>query len=77
MREKKLREIEKMAEVIRELAVPGMKFKALIETVRACFPGAARKEVARAAFLSVIHSAEYDTQALHDLAMDTRDSTDR
>ncbi|TAU37637.1 hypothetical protein ELI43_34035 [Rhizobium leguminosarum] len=79
MREKKLREIETMAEVIRELAVPGMKPKALIEAVKARFPSATKKEVARAAFLSVILSAEYDsedTQALHDLAIDTRDSNE-
>ncbi len=79
MQEKKLREIEGMAEVIRNLATPSMKPKALIDAVKAKFPLASKKEIARAAFLSVILSAEYapeDTQALHDLAMDTRDDPD-
>jgi len=79
VQEKKLREIEAMAITIRELAVPGMKPKALIDAVKERHPKATKKEIARAAFLSVIHSAEYDpedTQALHDLALDTRDHTD-
>jgi hypothetical protein len=76
MREKKLREIEKIADTIRILASPGMKPKFLIEAVKARHPAASKKEIARAAFLSVILSAEFspeDTQALHDLAIDTRD----
>lgn len=75
MREKKLRELEAIANTIRELAVPTMKPKALIDAVNQRHPKASKKEIARAAFLSVILSAEYDpedTQALHDLAMDTR-----
>jgi hypothetical protein len=79
MRERQLREIEKIAETIRELASPGMKPKALIDLVKARHPDASKKEVARAAFLSVILSAEIspeDTQTLHDLAMDTRDVDD-
>lgn len=79
MQEKKLREIEAMAVTIRELAVPGMKPKALIEAVKERHPKATKKEIARAAFLSVIHSAAYDpedTQALHDLAVETRDNQD-
>jgi hypothetical protein len=78
MREKKLREIEGIAGTIKELAVPGMKPKALIDAVKQRHPEATRKEIARAAFLSVILAAEYDpddTQALHDIAMDTRDET--
>lgn len=57
--------------------MPGMKPKALIEAVKAQFPGATKKVVARATLLSVILSAESDpdTQALHDLAMDTRDNS--
>ncbi len=76
MQEKKLREIERIAETIRELAAPGMKPKALIDAVKLRHPVASKKEIARAAFLSVILSSEFspeDTQALHDLAMDTRD----
>lgn len=76
MREKKLREIEGIADTIRELAQPGMKPKALIQAVKDRYPEATKKEIARAAFLSVIMSAEYDpedTQALHDIAMETRD----
>lgn len=76
MREKKLREIEDIASTIRELAVPGMKPKLLIESVKERNPKASRKEIARAAFLSVILSADFDpadTQALHDLAIETRD----
>ncbi len=79
MREKKLRETEEMANTIRELARPGMKPKALIDAVKERHPGATKKDIARAAFLSVIISAEYDpedTQTLHDLAMDTRDSSE-
>jgi hypothetical protein len=80
MREKKLREIEKIANTIRELAIPGMKPKALVDAVKARHPQATRKEIARAAFLGVILSAEYapeDTLALHDIAVETRDdSTD-
>lgn len=77
MREKELREIEGIAETIRQLATPGMKPKALIAAVKEKHPEATKKEIARAAFLSVILSAEYDpedTQALHDIAMDTRDA---
>lgn len=77
MREKKLREIEHMAATIRELAQPGMSPKQLIDAVRGRHPDATKKEVARAAFMSVIHSAEHDpkyTLELHDLAMETRDS---
>lgn len=77
MREKKLREIEEMAATIKELATPGMSPKALIDAVRQRHPDATKKEVARAAFMSVIHSAEHDaeyTHELHDLAMETRDS---
>jgi len=77
MREKKLRETEFVAETIRKLAVPGMKPKALIEAVKERHPNASKKDIARAAFLTVIMSAEYDpedTQALHDLASGSRDS---
>ncbi|NTF08973.1 hypothetical protein G6L37_22875 [Agrobacterium rubi] len=76
MHEKKLREIEKIADTIKGLATPGMKPKALIDAVKQQHPQATKKEIARAAFLSVILAADYDpddTQALHDLAMDTRD----
>lgn len=79
MRNKKLRETEELANTIRELARPGMKPKMLIEAVKARHPAATKKDIARAAFLSVIISAEYDpedTQALHDLAMNTRDSSE-
>lgn len=79
MREKELREIEGIAETIRQLATPGMKPKALIAAVKELHPEATKKVIARAAFLSVILSAEYDpedTQALHDMAMDTRDNTE-
>ncbi|TNM61561.1 hypothetical protein [Aliirhizobium smilacinae] len=65
-----------MAVTIKELVVPGMKPKELIEAVKERHPKASKKEIARAAFLTVILSAEFDpddTQALHDLAMDTRD----
>jgi hypothetical protein len=51
--------------------------KALIDSVKERHPKASKKEIARAAFLTVIMSAEFDpedTQALHDLAMETRDS---
>jgi hypothetical protein len=71
MGEKKIRETDSIAETIRHLAVPGMKPKALIDAVRAKHPDATKKDIARAAFLTVILSAEYnaeDTQALHDLA---------
>ena len=77
MREKKLREMQDIAATIRELAVPGMMPKALIDAVKDRHPKASKKEIARAAFLTVILSAEFDpedTQALHDLAMETRDS---
>lgn len=77
MREKKLREIERIAETIRQLVVPGIKPKALIDAVKQRHPAASKKEIARAAFLTVIHSAEFepeDTQALHDIAVETRDS---
>jgi len=77
MREKKLREMQDIAATIRELAVPGMMPKALIDAVKERHPQASKKEIARAAFLTVILSAEFDpedTQALHDLAMETRDS---
>ncbi|PZM14836.1 hypothetical protein [Rhizobium tubonense] len=77
MREKKFHETEAIAQTIRQTALPGMKPKALIEAVRKRHPEASKKEIARAAFLCVILSADYDpedTQALHDLAMDTRDS---
>jgi len=76
MREKKLREIEAIANTIRELAIPGMKPKVLVDAVMERHPTATKKEVARAAFMSVILSADFDpedTQALHDLAMETRD----
>jgi hypothetical protein len=76
MRDKKLREIEKIASTIRELAVPGLKPKLLIQSVKDRHPKASRKKIARGAFLSVILSAiliPADTQALHDLAIKTRD----
>lgn len=76
MKEKKLKDLGKIAETIRHLATPGMTPKALIQAVRDQHPEASKREIARAAFLSVILSAEFspeDTQALHDLAMDTRD----
>lgn len=79
MQKKKLREIEDIASTIRELAVPDMKPTALIDAVKQRHPKASKKEIARAAFLSVILSAEYDpenTQALHDIAMETRDEQD-
>ncbi|MFN7027078.1 MAG: hypothetical protein ACK4QP_21665 [Pseudorhizobium sp.] len=77
MREKKLREIEDMAATIREVVTPRMSPEALIDAVRQRHPKATKGEVARAAFMSVIHSAEHDpgnTRELHDLAMETRDS---
>lgn len=76
MREKKYRGTEAIAATIRKLAVPGMKPKALIEAVREVHPKASKKDVARAAFLSVILSAEFDPEdmkALHDLAASTQD----
>ena len=79
MRERKMREIEKIASTIRELAQPGMKPKVLIEAVKDLHPEATRKEIARAAFLSVILSAQHspeDLQALHDIAHDTREDND-
>lgn len=54
-----------------------MKPKALIEAVKLRHPSATKREIARAAFLTVILSAEFDpedTQALHDLAEETRDA---
>jgi hypothetical protein len=60
MREKKLREIQDMAVTIRELASPGMSPKELVDAVRQRYPNATKKEVARAAFMSVIHSADHD-----------------
>lgn len=77
MRERNLREIENIADTIRELARPGMKPKHLIDAVKQRHPEATRKEIARAAFLSVILSAEYspeDVEALHDLARNARDT---
>ncbi|MBW6425711.1 hypothetical protein KX729_30430 [Rhizobium sp. XQZ8] len=79
IQEKKLREIERIAETIKELATPQMQPKALIDAVKNRHPEASKKEIARAAFLSVILSAEYspeDTQALHDLAVETREEGD-
>ncbi|TCV68672.1 hypothetical protein [Neorhizobium sp. S3-V5DH] len=79
MRERKTREIEKIASTIRELAQPGMKPKVLIEAVKDRHPEATRKEIARAAFLSVILAAQHspeDLQALHDIAHDTREDND-
>ena len=76
MRGKKLREIEEISATIRELVVPGMKPKDLIDAVMKRHPSAYKKEIARAAFLTVILSAEFDpedTQAFHDLALETRD----
>ena len=76
MREKKFRETEAIAATIHKLAVPGMKPQALIDAVRQIHPKASKKDVARAAFLTVILSAEYDpedTQAFHDLAVETQD----
>ncbi len=76
MRDKKLREMEQIADTIRALAQPGMKPKQLIEAVKERHPDAGRKEIARAAFLSIIMSADHsseDVQVLHDMAQDTRD----
>ena len=77
MREKKFKETERIAETIRALAVPGMKPKELIEAVKESHPSASRKDIARAAFLTVIMSSDYDqedTLTLHDLASEARDS---
>ncbi len=79
MREDKLRAAQEIAHTIRELARPGMKPKALIDAVKERHPSATKKEIARAAFLTVILAAEHDpeqTKALHDLAMDGRDFPD-
>jgi hypothetical protein len=79
MREPRLRGIENIAATIRELVQPGMKPKALIDAVKLRHPEAPRKDIARAAFLSLILSAEHspeDVQALHDIARDTRDGND-
>ena len=51
----------------------------LIAAVKERHPEASKKEIAQAAFLSVILSAEYapeDTQALHDLAMNISNDHD-
>lgn len=80
MKEKKLREIEGIAATIRRIAIPRMNPKALIEAVKELHPGATKKEIARAAFLTVINSAEFDsedTQALHDFAVDTPEGRGR
>ena len=58
MREKLLRDTVKIPDTIRALAHPGMKPKELIEQVKARHPDAHRKEIARAAFLSVIMSSD-------------------
>jgi hypothetical protein len=79
MPERQLREIEEIASTIRELAHPGMKPKVLLDAVKDRHPKATRKEIARAAFLSVILSAEHspeDVQALHDIARDTREENE-
>ncbi|MBV7522193.1 hypothetical protein [Ensifer sp. ENS12] len=76
MGETKLRETETISETIKELAVLSMKPKALIEAVKARHPSASKKDIARAAFLTIILSAEYaskEAQALHDLASETSD----
>lgn len=75
MRERKMQEIEKIASTIREVNHPGMKPKVLVDAVKERHPDATRKEIARAAFLNVILSAEHrpeDVRALHDIARDTR-----
>ncbi len=54
-----------------------MKPKALIDAVKAKHPNASKKDIARAAFLTVIMSAEYDpedTQALIDIVSEAGDS---
>jgi hypothetical protein len=79
MREQKHREIEGIADTIRQIITPGMNPKVLIEMVKKRHPNALKKEIAGVALLSVILPAEFDpedTQALHDLAMKTRDTTD-
>lgn len=56
-----------------------MEPKVLIAAVKERHPEASKKEIAQAAFLSVILSAEYDpedVQTLHDIAMETRDADD-
>jgi len=71
MPEKRQREVEQISETIRRLATPGMKPKALIEAVKEHHPEASKKEIARAALLTIILSADYapeDGQALHDIA---------
>ncbi|TNM59426.1 hypothetical protein [Aliirhizobium smilacinae] len=75
MSSKKSREIDKIADTIRDLATPDIKPKALIDAVRELHPDASKKDIARAAFLRAILSAEFkpeDTQALHDIASETR-----
>ncbi|WFR97840.1 hypothetical protein [Rhizobium tumorigenes] len=76
MQEKKFRESQAIAETIKTIAKRGMRPRALIEAVKLRHPSATKKEIARAAFLTVILSAEFDlddTQALHDLAEEPRD----
>ncbi|MBO9135339.1 hypothetical protein J5289_20200 [Rhizobium sp. B230/85] len=76
MRQTKYREMQAIAQTIRKLVVPGIKPETLIEVVREVHPNASKKEIARAAFLTVILSAKFDsddTQTLHDLAVGTQD----
>ena len=52
--------IEELSAALVKLAKPGMSHKQLIEAVRQEHPNASKKEIVRAAFYSLITSADAD-----------------
>jgi len=69
------KEMEAVADTLMRLATPGMKPKDLIKAVRRQHPGASKKDIARAAFYSIIARADEDpskAKALQAFAIEER-----
>ncbi len=59
--------IEELSAALVKLARPGMSHKQLIEAVRREHPSASKKEIVRAAFYSLITSADGDVSKANQL----------
>jgi ERCC4-related helicase len=53
-------EMQAIADTLRRVVMPNMKPKELLKIVKSQHPKASKKEIARAAFLSIIAHAEED-----------------
>lgn len=72
--------ISELADILRQVASPGMKPKELVAAVREKHPDVTKKEIVRAAFFALSDGHDADpaqSGALHDFALNERGMDDQ